>query len=279
MKLLSFCTDKRTFYAAQFLSRNFDVTYFDTYANLGEVRNKKFDILLTGMPCTKDGISLYAPNLKNPPQINEITPLLNSGGIFAAGMIAPATRHFIKNEGFICLDYADENLTLQNAKLTAEAAVAIAINSTEKALCDSRILISGFGRIAKYLSGYLKAFGAEIIIAARSKEARTNAASLGYTAIDINRMSEKLIGCDIIFNTVPAAIFGQAEISAAKGAVYIELASVSGISEEYHDSEIRVIFAPSLPGKYSPFSAGKLIAESVNDNLQKINFGGRWENE
>ena len=52
--------------------------------------------------------------------------------------------------------FENEEVKYKNAILTAEAAIAIAINDYKKSLRDSNCLIIGFGRIGKILADILK---------------------------------------------------------------------------------------------------------------------------
>lgn len=270
MELLAVCTDQRIFYASKLLSEHFAVTVSDKNFRLSDTE-KKYDILLAGMPCTKDGITLHAPEIISAPQLLEIIKCIKPGGIFLAGMIDEKTALLFKNYGITVYDYASEELTVKNAKLTAEAAVAIAIENSKKALSDCKIIITGYGRIAKALADYLAGFAAFPIIAARSKTARTEAQRRWYDTIDIPDLEKAVKDSDIILNTVPAPIFTPDAVTNAKGAVYIELASKSGIYDTANISEINLIKAPGLPGKYMPQSAGKAVAAETLKILKGVN--------
>lgn len=63
---------------------------------------------------------------------------------------------------------AAEELTLKNALLTAEGAVSLLISGYDGALFDSTAVITGYGRIARYLARLLQAFRCRVTIAARS---------------------------------------------------------------------------------------------------------------
>jgi dipicolinate synthase subunit A len=98
----------------------------------------------------------------------------------------------------------------------------------------------------------------------------------GYRAIRIDGCSGELHKaveeCDVILNTVPSVIFSEGVIRGITNKpLYVEIASSPGgidVSAAC-DVGIRTIFAPSLPGKYSPISAGKYIFETISDILSK----------
>ena len=58
--------------------------------------------------------------------------------------------------------YDDEAVLLRNAAITAEGAVALAMERTDRTLLGSRVLILGGGRISQALAPRLRALGAEI---------------------------------------------------------------------------------------------------------------------
>ncbi len=157
-------------------------------------------------------------------------------------------------------DYYDrEEVALRNAAITAEGALALALEKTERTLLGSRVLILGGGRIAGALWTRLRALGAEVTVYARSPAQRTAAEIAGCRSLD--RLPEKPEGYHILFNTVPAPILP----AAAKGTLNIELASAPG---GFRDPAGAVI-ARGLPGKTAPFSAAEVLHSSVQAILRE----------
>ena len=147
-------------------------------------------------------------------------------------------------------DYYDhEAVLLRNAAITAEGAVALAMERTERTLLGSRVLILGGDRIAGALWTRLRALGAEVTVYARRAAQRAAAEIAGCRSLD--RLPEKPEGYHILFNTVPAPILP----AAAEGALNIELASAPG---GFRDPSGAVI-ARGLPGKAAPLSAAEAL--------------------
>ena len=147
-------------------------------------------------------------------------------------------------------DYYDrEDVLLRNAAITAEGAIALAMERREQTLLGSRVLILGFGRIARALAPRLRALGAEVTVYARSEAQRALAECLGCRALE--SLPEKPEGYSILFNTVPAPLLP----GAAEGALNIELASAPG---GFRDAS-GVVIARGLPGKSAPLSAAEAL--------------------
>jgi dipicolinate synthase subunit A len=74
----------------------------------------------------------------------------------------------------------------------------------------------------------------------------------------------------VIFNTVPNRIFvGDALDSIPRNCLFVDLASAPG-GIDFATAEqrgLRAIWATALPGKYSPETAGVMIAETVETIL------------
>lgn len=157
-----------------------------------------------------------------------------------------------------------------NAVLTAEGAIALYKQNSEKAIFGSKILITGYGKIAKILHKYLDIMGSDITICCRSEEnyaqAKTNNAKV------INFKDGEFYGYDAIFNTVPAIVFTKKEIDAfSPDTKYIELASFpGGIDKHYAQSKgIEYTDGSKLPARYSKKSAGYYIGQTVERMIKE----------
>ena len=149
------------------------------------------------------------------------------------------------------LDYYDESVRLENAALTAEGALLLAMQNSPKALYGSRVFVCGFGRIGKRLCALLRAFQADICVCARSQEARTLAKLEGFRAVASTDSAEEF---DFVFNTVPAPVFFK-----TPAALCIELASAPG---GFVDGEA-IISGSGLPGRTAPFAAAEILHRSI----------------
>lgn len=228
-----------------------------------EEKIDKCDILILPFPAIKNNL-INAPYSKTdilPSQLNIFTN--NNTKIFGGNL----PKDLLPNN--IVYDYAkNENLTYYNAFLTAEAAIGIAINNSKKSLFESKILITGMGRISKNLSLILKAFNSKITICARKETDRAFANTLGFGSIDFSTLKNNIDGFDFVFNTVPNIIFDYEILNNAnKETLFIDLASAPGGFEK--NNELNIITALALPGKYSPQSAARIIYKTIRPFLNK----------
>ncbi len=174
---------------------------------------------------------------------------LKSGSLALTALAAGEHPH-LRLRDYYC---DKEEILLRNAAITAEGAIALALDKTERTLLGSRVLILGGGRIAQALGPRLRALGAEVTVYARRAAQRTVAESAGCRSLD--RLPEPLTGYHILFNTIPAPVLP----GAAEGALNIELASAPG---GFRDPG-RVVIARGLPGKTAPLSAAEALLNSV----------------
>lgn len=164
-------------------------------------------------------------------------------------------------------DYGlEESFLLPNARLTAEAAVMLAIQEYPAGLFDSRCIVTGFGRIGKALADMLYSLGADVTVCARKPADLALAWSRGYSAIEYPHLPSRAKDADIIFNTADALVIGGDVIERMDPrSLIIELASAPG-GTDFAAAErrgIRTIKAWGLPGRYSPHTAAKIIKDTV----------------
>ncbi len=168
-------------------------------------------------------------------------------------------------------DYTkDETFAIKNAYLTAEAALSLAIDNSDLTLINSPVLICGYGRIAKALHRYLEAFTKDITICARSSKQRALAQAAGAKAVSFDKLN--CANFNFIFNTVPHPVFNEKELKTIKkNALLIDLASFPG-GVDLHFAKhykINLITARGLPGKYSPKSAGIIVAQTIEKLIKE----------
>jgi dipicolinate synthase subunit A len=175
------------------------------------------------------------------------------------------------------IDYFEsETLQIKNATPTSEGAIYLAMQNMKKTLCGSRAAVVGYGRIGRMLAYLLGKMGATVTVAARNLRQLAEASSFGNETVRISpslalggigRLCEEG-AFDVIFNTVPARLFDKAVLEMLpKDVLLIDLASVPGGVDFSAAKErgINAIWALSLPGKYAPESAGRIIADTLDE--------------
>ena len=156
-----------------------------------------------------------------------------------------------------CVDFLkDETYLCENAYITAECAIDVALPYLQRTLRHCPTLIIGWGRIGKCLGQILRNMGADVTIAARNIKDRAMIHALGYHTADISEIPQQLQHFRLLYNTVPYPILSAEQLAPYGDCIKIELASKNGIEGE------DVIIARGLPGLHMPESSGKLIAET-----------------
>lgn len=289
IKIAAFGGDRRQLYAVMRLAKTgakIFVTGLDTslLTNIrqGNIFNetspteaiKDASVILLPFPVSADGAHINAPLDKNGElgefKLLTILRLAKPDSIIIGGKLP---EHFVfaaRQKGLCIYDLLErEALEIKNAYITAEAAVSVAMNTLCHTVSGSNIAVTGFGRISKQLSRLLLCLGASVTVAARKDSDLAFAETLGYRTVKIE--GESWCGCltsgyDMIFNTVPHKIFNRDFLEKIdKKTVLVELASVPGGFDlaAAHELTSNISWAPSLPGKYAPESAGELIADSI----------------
>lgn len=215
--------------------------------------------LVLPLPVSRDGRTLNAPYGEDPILLDAAFLRMTEGLRVFGGMLgrwkdAPASwRDY----------YTREELTAGNAFLTAEGAVALAVEEWPGTLGGARCLTAGFGRIGKALCGMLLGMGAQVFCAVRKPAHWAAIRAMGCVPLSY---SEACRPFDLLFNTVPARVLGEEVLELqSREALLMELASPPGgfDREAAKRLGLRVLDAPSLPGRLSPKAAGELIKTTI----------------
>lgn len=262
--------DKRMLYARDILAERFCC---DTLGLSEENRQPvgRYDCVILPFPACRDGATINAPLSEKPLSLSLVREYTAEGAAVLCGGI-PAALYL--DDGVRLYDYSkDETLTLQNAMLTAEAAAALLSQSNDGAVFGSSVIITGYGRVARCTARVLSALGGKITVLARREEQRTLARLEHYEAVDFTEAGEHIPSADYIINTVPARVLSEQSLGRMKrGAVYMELATLDHEPQKSLCERCKAayIHAAGLPGKYSPKTAGELIAKVVLRAFEQI---------
>ena len=219
---------------------------------------KNAGLVILPIPYSRDDGILNAPLSTHPIKLSELWELADDGVAIAAGMADGIPSKFR------VFDYLkDEEFALRNAAASVEGAIAVAIRETDFTLLSSKCLVLGYGRIGKLLSGHLRDLGADVTVFARSPLDRVRSEISSIRALDYSSLAREAETADIIFNTVPTTLVTRSVLEGAnREMVIIDLSSSpGGVDRHAADSfGIKTVTALGLPGKFSPKSAGKIIA-------------------
>lgn len=217
------------------------------------------DAVILPLPVERGGL-LNAPYARLPCAMEELFDALWPGQLVFGGMFSEPLRERAAANGLQLVDWMRRpGFVTGNAALTAEGAVGLLLQLSERSLFGSRVLVSGYGRIGRLLARKLAALGAAVTVAARREENRAEAEAMGYAAVSFQALPG---GFDFVVNTVPERVLGQDLLCCLpETALLLELASAPGGYDRNlaENLGLRCLTAPGLPGKSAPYSAAELM--------------------
>lgn len=166
--------------------------------------------------------------------------------------------------------WADEALIQENAWLTAEGALAAAMQASDAALRDARCMVIGWGRIGAALTELLVAMDARVTVASRLASGRNRAVERGAEAVFTGEIAGALPGHSLIFNTAPGMVLDADALKEIdRDAMVIDLASPPyGVDlSAAWALGLRAWREPGLPGRYCPRSAALALLRAMERNV------------
>lgn len=258
--------DRRIIYAAELISQCGAVSAVGLSGYFPPPQGRCSKVVLP-LPFSRDGVNINAPLSDKTLPLSILTDYAENGGTVYSGGTSPELIQLCSENGLRLVDYfANEELTLKNALLTAEGAVSLLISSSDTALFNSGAVITGYGRIAYYLARLLREFRCRVTIAARNPVQRERAILDGFCALPAELAGLAAESADFIINTAPVALFPSDCFGRMrKTALYMELASKPAEPEKSlaQAAGVKYVHAAGLPGKFSPRTAGEAIAQAI----------------
>lgn len=143
-------------------------------------------------------------------------------------------------------------------------------------LHKARVLVLGFGRVAKLVAHQLHALGARVSVAARKWADLAWAEAYGYEAEHIEKLDGWLCAYDLVINTVPHRVLDEGRLADLRpGCLVIDLASKPG-GVDFESAArlgVKCIWALSLPGKVAPVTSGKIIRDTIYHIFDELEQG------
>ncbi len=281
MKLAIIGGDLRQVYAAELLvKRGHSVTAVNTVAPpkgaaLGEEpieAARTADAVLLPIPVTGAGGVIRGTEALLP---STVLSRLQAGSLLLGGNLSAALVASARERGVRTVDYLNrDSFVLQNAYLTAQAALGILLRELPVCLYRTKIAILGFGRIGKFLARMLHALGAEVTVFARRGSDLAMASLIGVETKTVSALEQEcaLTFARAIVNTAPAKLLSKAHLSHLKpNTLLLELASGSdNLPTPPEGASLRILCAQGLPGKCFPESAGRIVADATEEALSLL---------
>ena len=222
-----------------------------------------FAVRLGKVPC-RTGMVLDAADALD--RVGENALLISGDGLepYLAQKTDRGWKHLLFSE--------DEALLRCNAELSAEGALARAMQEPDFAIWQQRALVIGYGRLGRALARKLTALGAWVTVAARRDESRLRARSDGMRSCAMEDMVDIAPSIRLVFNTVPSPVMNEALLhSFPADARLWELASAPyGYDQQMAlDCGLRSEILPGIPSRYAPSAT----AEALYDSLLRLMKG------
>ena len=217
-----------------------------------------------------DGIVLPVPSERfissSPLELGLLLSHLKKGGlIFSYGIRDP--KYLSLFSSYRIIDYSsDEDFQSINTISSAEGALSVLIENTKMTVRCAKIILTGWGKLARSLYFMLRSLKADLVVCARSPTARAEILSLGTECADIRDIGRYIDRCDVLINTVPHPSISSSDLpDDLSGKVFLELASApfGYDSKEVENRGGRSVYAPSLPSRYAPRSSGYALGRAI----------------
>lgn len=172
--------------------------------------------------------------------------------------------------------YNDNEFVEYNAVLTAQGVMKIILDNVQMLIKDVRIAVLGFGKCGKAICKLLSQNENNPDVFTRDSRSKIDALSSGYGHKNILEINDVIYEYDIVINTIPFNIIStQAIKTLTDENIYIEIASKPyGFDVVSVDlSAFKYINASSLPGRFTPISAGRNIAKTIVRMIEEGEYG------
>lgn len=229
------------------------------------------DCVILPIPASCDNVYINAPLAKTRISVSEVLDNIPSGCFVLGACISKELAAEFVRRSIVFTDYYKrEELIIKNAIPTAEGTVEIALAEMPITLFESKVLITGYGRVGKVLAERMAAMGADVTVSARKCADFAWISERGFKAIHTNELTSAADRFDLIVNTIPAVVLTEEVLEHVKNdALIIDLASKPGGVDFGTAKRLgkNVIWALSLPGKSAPITSGRIIGETIMNIL------------
>ena len=260
--------DKRNLYLTEYLN-TFDFSALWYAAELCDEENEyiakrnyeedinEFDAVVLPLPLSRDGEHLNCPFCEEKISVSQIADKVSGKICFTSGSLIDGINYF-----------DDKCVVIDNARLTAVGFLIELLKAEKGDIIEKSALVTGFGNVSKAVCEILKNNKVKVTVAARKNEQRHEAKGLGYGAVDFSECEKIFDSFDYIINTVPFELFDtETVMKANKNCIFFELAN--GLPEDACQDFFAYINCKGMPGKHTPKSAGKVIADFIKEKMRE----------
>lgn len=238
----------------------------------GDIGQIDSSYLILPLPLTTDGVHLNcAAECK--PELVDIISALSPRTRVLGGCISERVRDALEQKGIRWRDYyQNERLLQHNAALTAEATLQIVMQNLKKSVKSTSVLVIGSGRCGKAAAKLFKKMEAAVTLTSRKVKERIKTRLMGIKPAKTQAIKQLAGKYDVIINTAPHPVLTyQVLQTIPQDTLVIELASSAAGVDLQAAGELgtNLIYAPSLPGRYLPYSAAEAICRAVTKLIKE----------
>lgn len=221
------------------------------------------DVIVLPMPVAEQDGMIPAPLVNGSLPVEQAADLLR--GRVWGGTAGPALTSILARGGVQLTNPNDLELyAVPNAALSAEGAVVSALSRYPGSAYGARVLIVGYGRIARVLARLIHSWGADAMVCARDPVQRAWAQADGHQAADISALAEMAAACDILFQTAPAMLVNKDVISGMNPGTFISDLTRGGVDIEAAEARGLAAWRDSgIPGRYAPEASARLLYDVI----------------
>lgn len=234
-------------------------------------------ILILPVPVTRDGIHIsgceecqdFDEGISDLFSLKYIAQNISCFTTVCGGVIPDKLIKTCEDNNIACYDFMkDDFVAVKNAVATAEGAISEVFMMSDINICESKSLVTGYGKCGKAIAERLAALKSDVTVTARSIEACIKAEMDGFNTILMGKLdeSEKLKEFNFCFNTVPALILTEEILKLFSDDIIImDIASKPGGTDFKYCDENNIKYKHSLgiPGRLSPKTSGIILGEAV----------------
>jgi|GEM_PF-1241723 len=257
--------DMRNVYLHNLLkSEGFNVFTFESYVKL-QYKVSKNTVYIFAPACRVDAIHL--------------SMIVPDAIVFCVNIEPKVAKNLVQKKVRIIDLFDDEKMVVENAMLTALGAWNIMrkdpllnVVSLQKKAPLSALILGG-GRVGYAMLRVLVDAGLQVSISSKEPQERLRAQAFCSDVYPFGKHEKVLNSIDVIVNTVPSKVLGEAQLQVVKKDVLIlDLASgVGGVDFDMAKKlGLNVLHALGIPGKQFPEQAAELIKNRVLGTLLKL---------
>ncbi|MGN1206186.1 MAG: hypothetical protein ACI4SQ_04270 [Eubacterium sp.] len=252
-------SDLRADYACRYLA-SYGAKFLDSWENFPDQ-----GILVTGIPFTKNGTSLFTsllPFFTIDAFLNKLTP----DHILVGGNFPQHVTRYCKEHDIMYYDLLQSpSFGRLNTRLTAEGLLAQVMSKTPFSILEAKILLIGYGRCGKEIARIFSNYSKKIVVTEKNSKSVSCALANGFkcfTPEKIRNNKPLLSQTNIIINTAPDVPIAASFFTYIPSDCYV-FQVASGpllLPETFHGI---LINCPGIPGKYAPKTAGSKLAAEI----------------